>query len=94
MSSLACPRVVTTVPVSFHLTPDPNVVISTWFRTLMPSPAAGFLLSRSAGLPGFHPSGWEPSGLVSVLLEVGLVGALAWHVRGGAVRTNPRAIVG
>jgi hypothetical protein len=43
--------------------------------------AAGFLLSRSVGLPGFHPTDWEPSGIVSVLLETAFVAALAWHAR-------------
>ena len=43
--------------------------------------AAGFLLSRSVGLPGFHPTDWEPSGIVSVLVEAGFVAALAWHAR-------------
>ena len=40
---------------------------------------AGFLLSRTIGLPGFHESDWELSGILSVLLEVGFVGALTWH---------------
>jgi hypothetical protein len=43
--------------------------------------AAGFILSRSVGLPGFHESDWELSGIVSVLLETGFIGALAWHSR-------------
>jgi hypothetical protein len=43
--------------------------------------AAGFILSRSIGLPGFHESDWELSGIVSVLLELGFVAALAWHAR-------------
>lgn len=38
--------------------------------------AVGFILSRTVGLPGFHESEWELSGVVSVLLEVG-VAALA-----------------
>jgi len=49
--------------------------------------AAGFILSRSVGLPGFHESEWEPSGIVSVLLEMGFIGALAWHAR-AAVSTT------
>lgn len=43
--------------------------------------AAGFILSRSVGLPGFHESDWELSGIVSVLLEAGFVGTLVWHAR-------------
>jgi hypothetical protein len=43
--------------------------------------AAGFILSRSIGLPGFHETDWEVSGIVSVLLELGFVGTLAWHAQ-------------
>ena len=43
--------------------------------------AAGFILSRSIGLPGFYESDWELSGIVSVLLETGFLGALVWHTR-------------
>jgi hypothetical protein len=43
--------------------------------------AAGFILSRSIGLPGFHESDWELSGIVSVLLEAGFIGGLVWHGR-------------
>lgn len=43
--------------------------------------AVGFVLSRSVGLPGFHESEWELSGLLSVLLEAGFLGALGWHAR-------------
>jgi hypothetical protein len=36
----------------------------------------GFILSRTVGLPGFHETEWELSGLVSLLLEgVVIVGA-------------------
>jgi hypothetical protein len=31
--------------------------------------AAGFVLSRTVGLPGFHESEWEASGILSLLLE-------------------------
>jgi hypothetical protein len=41
--------------------------------------AAGFILSRSTGLPGFHETEWEPSGVLAVLLELGFVGALGLH---------------
>lgn len=33
----------------------------------------GFVLSRTVGLPGFHESEWEPSGLLCLVLEVGVV---------------------
>jgi hypothetical protein len=46
--------------------------------------AVGFIMSRSVGLPGFHESDWEPSGILSVLLEVAFIGALAWHGRAAA----------
>jgi hypothetical protein len=35
--------------------------------------ALGFILSRTVGLPGFHDPEWELSGVVSVLLEGGVV---------------------
>jgi hypothetical protein len=41
--------------------------------------AAGFVLSRTVGLPGFHESEWELSGVLSVLIELGFVGTLAWR---------------
>jgi hypothetical protein len=43
--------------------------------------AAGFILSRSVGLPGFREPDWEPSGILSVLLELGFVAALVWHAQ-------------
>ena len=43
--------------------------------------AAGFILSRSIGLPGFHESDWELSGIFSALLEAGFLGALATGFR-------------
>jgi hypothetical protein len=33
------------------------------------------VLSRTTGLPGFHESGWELSGIVSLVLEAGFVAA-------------------
>ena len=39
--------------------------------------AAGLLLSRTVGLPGFHESEWEPSAVLSLLLEGGFVAAAA-----------------
>jgi hypothetical protein len=32
--------------------------------------AIGFVLSRTVGLPGFHESDWELSGVLSLLLEL------------------------
>lgn len=52
--------------------------------------AAGFILSRSTGLPGFYETDWELSSIVSVLLELGFVGALAWHAQ-TATPALPRA---
>ncbi|MCB0874984.1 MAG: hypothetical protein R2718_13310 [Solirubrobacterales bacterium] len=43
--------------------------------------AVGFVLSRTTGLPGFHESEWELSGILSVLLEVGFVGIAASVLR-------------
>ncbi len=43
--------------------------------------AVGFVLSRTLGLPGFHEHEWELSGLVSLVLELGFLGTLAWHAR-------------
>ncbi|MFL6043172.1 MAG: hypothetical protein ACJ740_17445 [Gaiellales bacterium] len=36
---------------------------------------AGFILSRTVGLPGFHESEWELSGLVTLVLEAGFIAA-------------------
>ena len=35
---------------------------------------AGFVLSRTVGLPGFHEEEWELSGVISLILEAGFVG--------------------
>jgi hypothetical protein len=43
--------------------------------------AAGFVLSRTLGLPGFHESEWELSGLVSLLVELAFLATLARRVR-------------
>ena len=53
--------------------------------------AAGFILSRSIGLPGFHESDWELSGIVSVLLEAGFIGGLVWHERTSTSTLAPAA---
>jgi hypothetical protein len=38
---------------------------------------AGFVLSRTTGLPGFHPHDWEASGVLSLLIEGAFLTALA-----------------
>jgi len=43
--------------------------------------AAGFIASRTVGLPGFHEAEWELSGIVSVLLEIGFIGCAAAALR-------------
>ena len=50
--------------------------------------AAGFILSRSTGLPGFHPTDWELSGVFSVMLELGFLGTLAWYARSAGQRSG------
>ena len=35
--------------------------------------AVGFVMSRTTGLPGFHESEWELSGIVSLLLEISFI---------------------
>jgi hypothetical protein len=47
---------------------------------------AGFVLSRTTGLPGFKESEWELSGIVSLLLEAGFIGAFI-----AALRERPAA---
>lgn len=37
--------------------------------------ALGFVISRTVGLPGFHESEWEASGLISLLLEGTVIAA-------------------
>jgi uncharacterized membrane protein YciS (DUF1049 family) len=48
---------------------------------------AGFILSRTVGLPGFHESEWELSGIVSMLLEAGFVGAAV-----AALSRSPKSV--
>jgi len=43
--------------------------------------AVGFVLSRTVGLPGFHESEWELSGLVSLALEGGFLTLAASALR-------------
>jgi hypothetical protein len=45
--------------------------------------ATGFILSRTIGLPGFHEGEWELSGIVSVLLELGVIGLAATALSSG-----------
>ena len=42
----------------------------------------GFVLSRTVGLPGFHESEWELSGVASLVLEAGFITAAAVWARG------------
>jgi hypothetical protein len=59
---------------------------------------AGFVLSRTVGLPGFHESEWEGSGVASLLLEAGYLAALGSWLRNRSRRwqhvSRPRALAG
>jgi len=46
----------------------------------------GFVLSRTVGLPGFHESEWELSGLICLVLEAGFVGLAARALAPGGNR--------
>jgi hypothetical protein len=46
----------------------------------------GFVLSRTTGLPGFHESEWELSGIVCLILEGGFVAATPAALSGGGLR--------
>lgn len=51
----------------------------------------GFILSRTVGLPSFHESEWEPSGIVTLVLEAAYIAAMVWWLssrprRGRAVQ--------
>jgi hypothetical protein len=46
----------------------------------------GFVLSRTVGLPGFKESEWELSGIVSLILEAGVVAAALPVLRRAADR--------
>jgi hypothetical protein len=49
-----------------------------------------FVLSRTIGLPGFHESGWDLSGVVALVLEAGYVAAAAAALAAnGVARTAP-----
>jgi len=43
----------------------------------------GFILSRTTGLPGFHESEWELSGIVALVLEAGFCLAAVPALRPG-----------
>lgn len=51
----------------------------------------GFVLSRTTGLPGFHETEWEPSGLVCLVLEAGFL-LLAARSLGPARRRDGRLV--
>jgi hypothetical protein len=46
----------------------------------------GFILSRTIGLPSFHETEWEPSGILSLILEAGYLGGMVWWLRSAARR--------
>jgi hypothetical protein len=52
---------------------------------------AGFVLSRTTGLPGFHENEWEFSGIVCLVLEVGFVGVAARALAPGGARRSVTA---
>jgi hypothetical protein len=41
----------------------------------------GFVLSRTTGLPGFHEQEWEPTGLLSLALELWFLAAMPSRLR-------------
>ena len=51
----------------------------------------GFILSRTTGLPGFHESEWELSGIVCLVLEAGFVGTAARALGAGTTRRTATA---
>jgi hypothetical protein len=54
---------------------------------------AGFVLSRTTGLPGFKEGEWELSGIVSLILEAVFMGAAARLRRPAARRRRVAAAV-
>ena len=46
----------------------------------------GFVLSRTVGLPGFHESEWELSGVLCLMLEAGFVALAARALASGGDR--------
>lgn len=57
---------------------------------------AGFILSRTLGLPDFQEADWEPSGIVSLILEAGYLGGMCLWLRRRSRRwaheSRPRAV--
>lgn len=51
----------------------------------------GFVLSRTVGLPGFHESEWELSGLLCLVLQAGFVGAALHALSAGRPARLARA---
>jgi drug/metabolite transporter (DMT)-like permease len=65
--------------------------VPSWFlgALTMAGMGIGFVLSRTTGLPGFHESEWELSGIVALVLEAGFVAAALPALRPG--RPTPAA---
>ena len=67
--------------------------VPSWFLGALTMAGMGiaFVLSRTTGLPGFKESGWELSGIVTLVLEAGFVAAAiaALSRSGAAPRTVP-----
>jgi hypothetical protein len=49
----------------------------------------GFVLSRTVGLPGFHETEWESSGIASLVLEVAYLVGLVRASRSAPVQETP-----
>jgi hypothetical protein len=61
--------------VAVTLWRSPNQPASALGGLIAAGMAVGFVLSRTVELPGFHEADWKLSGAVSLLLELGFVGA-------------------
>ncbi|MFL5865941.1 MAG: hypothetical protein ACJ766_02455 [Thermoleophilaceae bacterium] len=48
----------------------------------------GFVLSRTVGMPSFHESDWESSGILSLLLEGFYLAATGWWLRSAVRRAR------
>ncbi len=59
--------------------------VPSWFlgALTMAGMGIGFVLSRTTGLPGFHESEWDLSGIVALVLEAGFVAAALPALRPG-----------
>jgi hypothetical protein len=53
----------------------------------------GFALSRTVGLPSFHESEWEVSGLVTLVLEAGFIAIAVNALRRGPAHDRSRSRV-